>query len=253
MEDVAQTRQWPPKTHKRLAKELAKKSMILKKYKTGDQNKNIYNFISGKYDIEETTLDEITSHYETLLGTEEIYQTNHLLDLVYYNFTIQQPNNILEAGKDELEAGKGEADSADPHSKFTTRLYFLLVMRQHIRILKRLINFTYIRQNKDEEVIQLNNETHTISHKFYDKLEIMSSERIAMNMNILGYIYHSLKKPLNVEKVTKDSIELGSENDILASEKTFLADLITEKTFLTDLPTSSHMSTPVKRKLQKFR
>ena len=213
-------RQWPPNTHRRLAEELAKYTHIQKKFSEEQTNKSLYNFLTATDDIPyNTSFQDTIKLYAEKLNNTKTYETSHILDAVYFNFT-QKPSQSYHSKR------INEEDYADPQSGFSKQLYFILILRQYIRILRRLKYFSFFRQRKLEETTYYDNHSGKIFHSFYENIvqDNNRENRMAKVMSLQNYSYKLLQLNLDVQEAeetsTAESFEENGKTRLRLKRKT---------------------------------
>lgn len=187
-------------TRSALAWELVKNTIFLR-----DKNPNteIQNLLDQTAIDTTKTLQQIQEVYEKQL-TEHAYETNHILDLVYYPFTKKKPPSIRM--KDEKE-----------YVGYDPKSFFILTFRQHFRILRRLVYFTYIQQGMLEECTRFDSKELKIYHKYYGEDMIAEiQDRIARDMQLEEYVRYHMNEKFKIQLV-KDENKDGEESIELAS------------------------------------
>lgn len=186
-------------TKSALAWELVKNTIFLRdKNPTADME----NLLDQTTMEKTETLQQIQEVYEEQL-TEPVYETNHILDLVYYPFTKKPPSIRV---KDEKE-----------YVGYDPKSFFILTFRQHFRILRRLVYFTYIQQGMLEECTRFDSKKLKIYHKYYGEDMIVEiQDRIARDMQLEEYVRYHMNEKFKIQQVIdknkddEESIELAS-------------------------------------------
>lgn len=171
-----------------LARELAINSLFL-----NDITGSTKYFLTGTDIPDQTPFQNLKETYENSLQDKKIYETNHILNLIYYPFT-------YEIDKEESTTPEENLDIS-----FDPKIFFILHFRQYFRMIRRLVYFTYIQQGMIEECTRFDFKELKLYHKFYDSKFIpMTRERsdfIARGMHMEEYVrYHEIK-PFNIQEV----------------------------------------------------
>lgn len=189
-----------------LARELAINSLFL-----NDITGSTKYFLTDTDIPDQTPFKDLKDTYEKALQDKKIYETNHILNLIYYPFT-------SEIDKEESTTQEENLDFS-----FDPKIFFILHFRQYFRMIRRLVYFTYIQQGMIEECTRFDFKELKLHHKFYDSKFIpMTRERsdfIARGMHMEEYVrYHEIN-PFNIQEVGDVS---ETESDDAESDDTEL-------------------------------
>lgn len=180
------TKRWKKEDKSELVRELAVNSLFLKNTTEPSESKHFFDDMVIQ---KEMTLDDLIKAYENHLKKDKTYETNHILNLVYYPFTSETDTAESTLITEEKNTQLG----------FDPKIFFILHFRQYFRMIRRLVYFTYIQQGMIEECTRFNFKELKLHHKFYEsKLNGMTPERqdrIARGMHLEEYVhYHEIKR-----------------------------------------------------------
>lgn len=174
----------------RVARQLALESFLNPQHYDPETNQR-RNVLSGDWMPEEPDFMKYVTLYKNALK-DSLGQTLDIPEQMntypYYNFV--DDSKRLEGVKTVTQfiVRDFRDKSQEEMSEKDMQLQSVLMMRQYLRMLRRLMNLTYFHSNKDDEVATFINKT--IRCKF--PLSPASLDRLANSMYFSGYNFHYL-------------------------------------------------------------